>query len=38
MKRCLDERSLVMLSVGEGTAAARAHSETCPTCGARFGR
>ena len=36
MKRCLNERSLVMLSVGEGTAAARAHSETCPTCGTRL--
>jgi len=36
MKRCLDERSLVMLSVGEGTAAEREHSETCPTCGARL--
>jgi len=34
--RCLDERSLVMLSVGEGTSAQREHSETCPMCGARL--
>jgi hypothetical protein len=36
MKSCLDERSLVMLSLGEGTAAQREHSETCPTCRARL--
>jgi hypothetical protein len=36
MTRCLDERSLVRLFVGEGTAAQREHSETCPTCGARL--
>jgi hypothetical protein len=36
MKRCLNERSLVLLSVGEGTAAQREHSETCPACRARL--
>jgi len=36
MKRCLDERSLVMLCVGEGTAAEREHCETCSACGARL--
>ena len=36
MKRCLNERALVLLSVGEGTAAQREHCDGCPTCAARL--
>jgi hypothetical protein len=38
MNRCLSERALVSLSVGEGTAAERAHCDGCPACTARLRR
>lgn len=36
MNRCLDERALVMMAVGEGTDHARAHVASCPSCARRF--
>jgi hypothetical protein len=36
MKRCLDERVLVLLSVGDGTAAEREHCDGCPACATRL--
>jgi hypothetical protein len=36
MKRCLSERALVLLSVGEGSAAERKHCAECPRCAERL--
>lgn len=36
MNRCLDERTLVMMAVGDGTDHARAHVASCPSCARRF--
>ena len=36
MKRCLSERAIVLLSVGEGTAAEREHCDGCPRCTTRL--
>jgi hypothetical protein len=38
MNRCLSERALVLLSVGEGTVAEREHCDGCPACAARLRR
>ena len=38
MNRCLSERALVLLCVGEGTAAEREHCDECPACAARLQR
>ncbi len=36
MNRCLSERALVLLSVGEGSAADREHCGECPACAERL--
>ena len=38
MNRCLSERALVLLSVGEGTVAERGHCDACLACAARLRR